>query len=290
VRGSDVRRDFAELAAYSWNAAKHVCIGLDVDLARLPQHLSGDNAARAYAFAEAIVDSTCDIAGAYKPNASFFEALGAAGPAVLHDVIQHVHQTAPDVPVIVDAKRADIASSNRGSVEYLFEYLGADATTVHPYLGGEALRPFLDYRSKGIFVLCRTSNPGAGELQDLLVGGEPLFLHLAGLVRAEWNRNSNCGLVVGATYPNELATVRSRAEDLPLLIPGIGAQGGEVEATVRAACHRHKLLAFINISRSVIYASSGRDFADAARNETTTISAQIASVVSQIGYGGGAKG
>ena len=128
-------RDFSELAARSWDAAKHLCIGLDIDPARLPRHLEGDDATRALAFASAIVDATSDVAGAYKPNAAFFEALGNDGPRVLRDVIRHIHEVAPEVPVIVDAKRADISSSNLGSVEYLFEFLGGDATTIHPYLG-----------------------------------------------------------------------------------------------------------------------------------------------------------
>ena len=144
------------------------------------------------------------------------------------------------------------------------------------------MRPFLNQRRKGIFVLCRTSNPGAGELQDLVVGGEPLFLHLATIVATTWNENGNCGLVVGATYPKELASVRSRTANLPLLIPGIGSQGGDLEATVRAAHNGRQLLAFINASRAVVYASAAPDYADAARQASVELNTQIATVVQHL--------
>jgi orotidine-5'-phosphate decarboxylase len=277
-----VERDFLKLANTSWNASLHVCVGLDIDLAKIPRHIVGDDAMRAYTFAQEIIDATSDVAGAYKPNTAFFEALGGSGPSVLQDTIRHIHHVAPNIPVIVDAKRADIATSNAGSVDYIFEYLGADATTVHPYLGHEALRPFLNQQNKGIFVLCRTSNPGAGELQDLNVGGEPLFLHVANLVARDWNHNSNCGLVVGATYPKELATIRGRIANIPLLIPGIGAQGGDLEATIRALHGSSGLDVFINVSRSVLYASEEADFAQAARAAVTAINWEITDVLSAL--------
>jgi orotidine-5'-phosphate decarboxylase len=280
--GSIAARDFSELAGRAWDASKYLCIGLDIDPAKLPRSFEVNDAASVLRFAATIVDATADVAGAYKPNAAFFEAFGTDGPRVLRDLIRHIHEVAPDVPVIIDAKRADISSSNLGSIEYLFEYLRGDATTVHPYLGSEAVRPFLDQSRKGIFVLCRTSNPGAGELQDLIVGGEPLFLHLATIVATTWNENGNCGLVVGATYPKELASVRSRATTLPLLIPGIGAQGGDLEATVRAAHNGHQLRAFINASRAVVYASAEPDFADAARLASVGLNTQVSAITKHL--------
>jgi orotidine-5'-phosphate decarboxylase len=153
---------------------------------------------------------------------------------------------------------------------------------VHPYLGHEAIRPFLDQRHKGIFVLCRTSNPGAGELQDLDVGGEPLFLQVASLVVRDWNQNMNCGLVVGATYPSEIATIRSRVADMPLLIPGVGAQGADLEATIRAAYSGYDLRAFINASRSILYASKDEGFPSAAREVVKAMNMDITSVVAAI--------
>lgn len=277
-----MERDFLKLASTSWNAGMHVCVGLDIDITSIPRHIEGDAETRAYNFACRIVEATADVAGAYKPNTAFFEALGASGPVVLQKTIRHINRIAPNTPVILDAKRADIASSNAGTVSYIFEFLRADATTVHPYLGHEALRPFLNRQDKGIFVLCRTSNPGAGELQDLDIAGEPLFLHVAGLVARAWNGNSNCGLVVGATYPRELATVRARTPDLPLLIPGVGAQGGDLEATVRALYGNSKLDVFINVSRSVLYASSNERFETAARAVVARMNSDIEDVISAV--------
>lgn len=277
-----MERDFASLADVAWSAGKHLCVGLDVDLAKIPRHIGGDDPSRAFLFAREIIDATADLVSAYKPNSAFFEALGGQGSFVLHEIVQHIHLVAPTVPVIIDAKRADIANSNFGTTSYLFDFLGADATTVQPYLGHEALRPFLERRDKGIFVLCRTSNSGAGELQDLEIAGEPLFLRVASLVGSDWNENHNCGLVVGATYPAELSTIRSRVPDLPLLIPGIGAQGGDLEATVRAAHSANGLRAFINVSRSVIYASPDEDFATAARSAALETDNGIRSVVAAL--------
>jgi len=275
-------RDFFELARSSWNAGCFVCVGLDIDLSKIPPGITGDAEAQAYNFACAVVDATAGLAGAYKPNTAFYEAFGGSGPRVLRDIIRHIHQVAPATPVIVDAKRADIASSNAGTVTFLFEFLRADATTVHPYLGHEALRPFLNQQDKGIFVLCRTSNPGAGELQDVNVGGEPLFLHVASLVARAWNGNSNCGLVVGATYPRELLTIRSRFSELPLLIPGVGAQGGDMEATIRALHGHSALQVFINASRSVLYAAQDEHFEDAAHSAVAKMNLEIEDVLSAL--------
>jgi orotidine-5'-phosphate decarboxylase len=276
------QRSFSNLVDSRRKAGRHVCIGLDIDPIRIPKHIGGDTSSRVLEFAKSIVTATHDVAGAYKPNAAFFEALGDDGPSVLREVVRHINAVGPEIPVILDAKRADIASSNDGYVSYLFEYLGADATTVHPYLGHEALRPFLDRADKGIYVLCRTSNPGAGELQDLDISGQPLFMHVASLVATTWNRHGNCGLVVGATYPSELGDIRRCVPAMPLLIPGVGVQGGDLEATVRAAHGGSNFHALINASRSVLYASSREDFAEQARSAVDLMNEQLASVLANL--------
>jgi len=274
---------FNERANRRWGLGRHVCVGLDVDLNRIPRHINGDPPVRVMKFLQAIIDATATTAGAYKPNLAFFEALGGQASFILADAIRYIRSVAPDVPVIVDAKRADIAHTNNGTIEHIFGFLEADAVTVHPYLGQEALRPFLEREDKGIFVLCRTSNPGAGELQDLqVVGGEPLFLHLAGRIASDWNYNNNCGLVAGATYPEELRLIRQRTGSLPILIPGVGAQGGDLEATVRAASQGDELRAFINASRSVIYASADEEFAEAASQELGSMNTEIHRVLANL--------
>lgn len=255
---------------------------MDVDPTRLPAHLEGQTGDRVLEFCRSIVRETAHLAAAYKPNAAFFEGLGREGPDILQQVIGEAHRLAPQVPIIVDAKRADIASSNDGSVSFVYDFLGADAVTVHPYLGHEAVRPFLDRAEKGVFVLCRTSNPGAGEFQDLQVAGRPLFLHVAAAVEKDWNYNGNCGLVVGATYPEEMASVRRSVPHLPFLIPGIGAQGGDLEATVRASHIDGRLPAIINASRSIIYASDGEDYADAARTALEDLTSGVTSVIANL--------
>ncbi len=180
-----------------------------------------------------------------------------------------IHTVAPDVPVILDAKDMDIGNTNTGYVRMAFEYCQADAITINPYLGMEAAQPFLDQKDKGIIVLCRTSNKGSGEFQDLLIKSDmPLYQYVASRVAKYWNKNGNCALVVGATYPNELAQVRRIVGDMPILIPGIGVQGGDVEATVKAGRDSRGQGMIINASRSIIFASNGPDFAEAARRET----------------------
>lgn len=220
------------------------------------------------AFNRAIVEATKDLVCAYKLNTAFYEAYGDQGLVALHRTIVNIHANAPDVPVILDAKRADIGNTNAGYVQAAFEFLQADAITVHPYLGAEALQPFLDCANKGIFVLCRTSNPGTGEFQYLSVNGEPLYCFVARRVANNWNKNGNCAVVVGATYPDELREVRGLVGDMPILIPGIGAQGGDVEKTVSAGKDSRGQGMIINSSRSIIFASKGEDFAEAARRET----------------------
>ncbi|HUO56067.1 MAG TPA: orotidine-5'-phosphate decarboxylase [Candidatus Paceibacterota bacterium] len=272
-----IRKSFRELVEARWSEQKFMCVGLDPDIARIPEHVrAGKNAVDSIiAFNRTIIEATHDLVCAYKPNSAFYEALGSEGIAALKTTLDDIHTIAPDVPVILDAKRADIGSTNEGYAMFAFEYLEADALTVHPYLGHEALRPFLQRSEKGIIVLCRTSNAGAGEFQDLQMGEEPLYMHIARAVVSKWNTNGNCALVVGATYPEELKAVRSIAPDMPILIPGIGAQGGDLEATVRAGKDKRGAGMMINSSRGIIYASVENDFADAARHATMKMNEDI---------------
>ncbi len=259
-----------------WSRGNFVCVGLDSEFGKIPEfayqaRLNSDGVSvegTIVAFNRAIVEATKDLVCAYKPNIAFYEAHGAEGIAALQRTIADIHAIAPDVPVILDAKRADIGNTNAGYVQAAFEFLQADAITVHPYLGAEALQPFLARAEKGIIVLCRTSNPGAGEFQDLSVNGEPLYRFVARRVASEWNKNGNCALVVGATYPNELREVRGLVGDMPILIPGIGAQGGDVAQTVTAGKDSRGWGMIINSSRGIIFASKSEDFAEAARHET----------------------
>lgn len=272
-------RHFRQLLEERWSAGKFVCIGLDTDPDKVPEVVvrEPDDPHAFLAFNKAIIEATGDIAGAFKFNSAFYEAHGVAGLMGLRDSIRTAHRIAPGVPVILDAKRADIDNTNNGYVRFAFDIMQADAITVSPYLGRKALKPFLECKNKGIFVLCRTSNDGAGEFQDLECGGLPLYVHVARKVATTWNENGNCGVVAGATRPSELATVRFQVNDLPILIPGIGAQGGDVEATVKAGqCSRGRGM-LVNSSRGIIYASSGNDFASAARLEALRLHELITS-------------
>lgn len=270
---------FVTLLEQRWQAGYFVCVGLDPEYERLPRELKeGYPLEEAlYRFGREIIVATHDLVCAYKPNSAFYEAQGDAGLRALARTIAYCKEQYPAIPVILDAKRADIGNTNQGYVRAAFEHLQADAITVHPYLGREALAPFLRLRDKGVIVLAKTSNPGSGELQDLPVGpaGEPLYLVVARNVAEQWNSNGNCALVVGATYPTEIERVRAVVGDLPLLIPGIGAQGGDVAATVKAARDSRGWGMIINSSRSIIYASSGPDFAQAARNATLQLHEEI---------------
>lgn len=268
-------RHFMDMYRARAAEGKAVCVGLDLDVDRFPEFLRRrkDNLDSVlFDFATSIVETTADTVCAYKPNIAFYEAYGQAGMVALHRIIRHIHEVAPGIPVILDAKRADIDSTNLGYVRSAFDQLGADAITVHPYLGAEALRPFLDREDKGIIVLCRTSNKGAGEFQDLQVRYRDelshlhpeddrwvlLYQYVATQVVRHWNKRGNCGLVVGATYPDELRQVRQIVGNMPLLIPGIGAQGGDVEATVRNGRDSNGQGMIINSSRGIIYAEDPR--------------------------------
>lgn len=243
-----------------------LCVGLDPVLDKLPAHLQSV-AAPFFEFNKAIIDATADLVCAYKPNSAFYEALGEAGEVQLRQTIEYIDTNYPHIPVILDAKRGDIGNTNDGYATAAFDHLKADAITLHPYLGHEALAPFLDRKDKGQIILCRTSNPGAGEFQDLLIDGMPLYQHVARQVSEVWNTNGNCLLVVGATYPEEMATVRQIVgSDMIFLVPGIGAQGGDITAVMQAGRGEGIDNLIINSARDIIYASSGEDFATAARD------------------------
>lgn len=262
-----------------WQKDSLVCVGLDSDYAQLPASVKqGHSVEEAlFVFNREIIDATHDLVCGYKPNAAFYEAQGNDGLQALIRTVQYIHEAYPHIPVILDAKRADIGSTNLGYVAAAFDIIGADAITVHPYLGREALAPFLARKEKGIIVLAKTSNPGAGEFQDLPVGDsdEPLYQVVARHVAQTWNANGNCAVVVGATYPEDLRQVRAIIGDMPVLIPGIGAQGGEVAATVQAGKDSRGWGMIISASRSILFASKERDFAQAARKATEQLRAEI---------------
>jgi orotidine-5'-phosphate decarboxylase len=262
------RRSFMARLRARWAAGTLLCVGLDPEIERLPATVRRATVAETLlAFGAAIVDATADLVCAYKPNIAFYEAQGPDGLEALIQTIALIHRRAPDVPVLLDAKRGDMANTSRLYARAVFDVYGADAVTVQPYQGQEALAPFIEREDRGVFVLCRTSNPGAAELQDLPVAGEPLYLHVAGAVAERWNGLGNCGLVVGATWPDELRAIRAAAPDLPILLPGIGAQAGDLAGSVRAGVDRYGQGLLVSASRSVLYASPGANFADAARRE-----------------------
>ncbi|HEY1645444.1 MAG TPA: orotidine-5'-phosphate decarboxylase, partial [Candidatus Saccharimonadales bacterium] len=205
---------------------------------------------------------------AYKLNSAMYEANGSDGIAQLQKSCEYLKLHYPDIPIILDFKRGDIGNTNSYYAQFAFDYLGVDAITISPYMGKEANKAFLAYKNKGIFVLCRTSNPGAGEFQDLEVAGEKLFEVVAKEVMRTWNGNSNCGLVVGSPYPEEQSIIRKLVgDDVIFLVPGVGAQGGSIEATVRSSLNSSKSGIIINSSRAIIFASNGTDFASAAAKE-----------------------
>ena len=252
--------------------ASLLCVGLDPEPAKFPAHLTGKPDA-VFEFCRAIVDATASLVCCFKPQIAHFAAQGAEG--ALERLIAHVHTAHPGVPVILDAKRGDIGSTANHYAAEAFDRYGADAVTVNPYLGRDSVQPFLDRTDKGVLVLCRTSNPGARDLQDLDVNGRPLYQHVARLVASEWNALGNCALVVGATYPDELREVREIVGDMPVLVPGIGAQGGDVQAVLRNGKNAQGTGLIISSSRAILYAGSGEDFAHAARDAAQTLRDEI---------------
>lgn len=263
-----MKRDFRELTKRQWDRGAFLCVGLDPVLEQIPDSVKKSTPSETIlAFNTALIDATKDTAGFYKPNSAFYEAYGEEGMRALKETISYIHRVAPGAVVILDAKRADIGNTNNGYVRAAFEDMDADAITVHPYLGSEALEPFLAREDKGIIVLARTSNKGAGEFQDLDVGGDPLYIRVARTVSEVWNTKKNCGLVVGATYPEQLKSARAVAPDVPILIPGVGAQGGDLEASVKNGKDANGQGIILAISRGIIFASSGPDFAAVAREK-----------------------
>lgn len=297
-------RIFSDLINARWDEGRFVCVGLDSDLThpKFPSEIRGDTKrTKLLLFNMHIVDATRDLVCAYKPNIAFYESLGAEGISVLVDTVRHINRCAPEIPIIGDMKRGDIGNTNLGYIRAAFEVYGFDAITVPPYMGKESLQPFLDMKDKGIIILCRTSNPGADEFQDLPleirdlpagveeffvklwgVTGKydmahariPLYRYVAYRVAHHWNENGNCCLVVGATYPEELEKVRQTVGDLPILLPGIGFQQKgvpleeQVEQTVSAGKDSQGRGMIINSARDIIFASSGPGYAEAARRET----------------------
>ncbi|MGP1629886.1 MAG: orotidine-5'-phosphate decarboxylase [Giesbergeria sp.] len=268
--------DFLDmLRAASARNASMLCVGLDPEPTRLPACLhEGPN--RLYDFCAAVVDATCDLVCAFKPQIAYFAAQGAEDQ--LERLMQHMRANAPQVPIILDAKRGDIGSTAEQYAKEAFERYGADAVTLSPFMGFDSIAPYLQYPGKGAFLLCRTSNPGGDDLQNQRladVEGQPrLYEHLARLAQGPWNKNGQLGLVVGATYPAEIERVRALAPTLPLLIPGVGAQGGDAVATVRAGWRPDGPIV-VNSSRAILYASGGEDFAQAARREAERTRAML---------------
>jgi orotidine-5'-phosphate decarboxylase len=258
-----------KLLAASRQQNSLLCVGLDPEPERLPSQLLGTSVARAITyFCQAIIEATAPYVCAFKPNLAFFEVLGPEGMYVFQDVIKKVPI---HIPIIVDAKRGDLGNTARNYAAAIFDVYGCDAATVNPYMGFDSVSPFLEYAEKTSFFVCRTSNPSARDFQDLLVSegnGQRRFLYeeIAHRVQS-WNKLGNCGLVVGATYPQELETIRSICPDMPVLIPGVGAQGGDLDASVLAGSDKSGERAIISVSRSILYASSNDDFAVIAADE-----------------------
>jgi orotidine-5'-phosphate decarboxylase len=248
------------------------CVGLDPLIERLPAHIAA-HASPIFHFNKAVIDATADLVCAYKPQFAHYAACEAEDQ--LERTIEYIHRAYPGIPVILDAKRGDVASTAEKYAIEAFERYGADAVTVNPYLGSDALEPFLRYEDKGVLVLCRTSNSGARDLQDLDVGGRKLFAAVAQLAATRWNSRGNCLLVVGATYPEELAQVRAITGDMAFLVPGVGAQGGDIRAAVAAGQSADGRGLIVSSSRAIIHASSGPDFAAAARAATLMLRDEI---------------
>jgi len=251
-----------------------LCVGLDPDLQKLPAALPR-SAAGVITFCQELIAATSAFAAAFKINFAFFEALGKTGWEALHVVAAALPD---DVIKIADAKRGDIGHTARLYADAVFRELPFDAVTVNPYLGEDAAQSFLEDANKGVFFLCRTSNPGSGEIQNFPDRTRPLYLHIAAQVR-EWNKNRNAGLVVGATHPRELQQVRQVSPDLPFLIPGVGAQGGDLETAVRIGATATGDLAIINASRSIIFAAAGKNFAEAAAREAERMRDEMRNVL-----------
>lgn len=271
---------FNQLLDSRWNRGNFICVGLDTDYSKLPDCIKSSSITDSiFNFNKEIIEATAEYCCAFKPNSAFYEGYGLEGLKALIETNRYIREHYPEIPIILDAKRADIGNTNLGYVKAAFDIYAAHAITVHPYLGQEALKPFLEEKERNVFVLCHTSNPGAGELQELQSGGQEIYKIVASRVSLSWNYNGNCGLVVGATYPEQLAEVRRIAPDLPLLIPGIGAQGGDLAQTVNLGLNSRGNGIIINSSRNILYASSKPDFGKAAGEEASKLEKTIKELI-----------
>jgi len=243
-----------------------VCVGLDSEIEKIPAKFSGEEFPQ-FAFNRWIIDQTAEYAASVKPNTAFYEARGVRGWNELRMTMDYLRTNHPEIVTICDAKRADIGNTNRGYVSAIFDEMGFDAVTLHPYLGREALAPFLERTDKTSIILCRTSNPGAGEFQDLSVSGKPLWQVVAEKVDRDWNSNGNCMLVVGATYPEEMRTIRAIAPDVTFLVPGVGAQGGDVDSVIAAGLDAEGRGLMISSSRGIIFSENPGESARLLRDE-----------------------
>lgn len=249
-----------------------LCVGLDPDISKIPFYPRNLDAPL-FKFNKAIVEATADLVCAFKPQIAYYASSRAERE--LEMTIDYIHENYPEIPVILDAKRGDIGATAKMYAKEAFDRYKADAVTVNPYMGSDTLEPFLECKEKGIIVLCRTSNPGAEDIQDKKVNGKMLYQLVAGMAVDKWNYNGNVLLVVGATYPEELKEIRSIVGDMPFLVPGIGAQGGDVLKAVTNGKDSKGNGMIINSSRGIIYASNGEDFAEAARNDAVALREEI---------------
>jgi len=264
---------FVEQLTRAWERSDSLaCVGLDPDIERFPRHIAAEPSP-IFQFNKAIIDATADLVCAYKPQFAHYAACEAEDQ--LERTIEYIHKKHPGVPVILDAKRGDVGNTAERYAIEAFERYGADAVTVNPYLGSDSLEPFLRHADKGVVILCRTSNPGSRDLQDRLIGARKLYQVVAELAAQRWNSRGNCLLIVGATYPGDLAEVRALVGNMPLLVPGVGAQGGDVAQVVQNGQTERGTGLIISSSRAILYASSGEDFASAARAATQQLRGQI---------------
>lgn len=243
-----------------------ISLGLDLDVKKMPGDFVGSTK-KMFDYVHRVIEATSDKVCAYKPNIAFYERFGADGWSLLKQIVNRVPD---DIPVVVDCKRGDIGNTASHYAAAMFEWLDADWVTINPYMGYDSLRPFIEYKEKGVFILCLTSNTGSKDFQHLKSDGQPLYRHVAEKIKY-WNKDSNCGLVVGATQPEELKEIREVAADMPILIPGVGAQGGDLETAALNGTANFTKPAIINVSRSVLYASQDLDFAQRAREELTKL-------------------
>jgi len=244
-----------------------ICIGLDTDLSKIPKHLLKESDP-IFAFNKQVIDATHDLVCSYKPNMAFYEAYGIEGLNSLKKSINYLKTKYPHIPTICDAKRADIGSSSEKYAKSIFEYFGFDSVTVNPYLGTDSLIPFLKYKEKGIIILCKTSNSGASDFQDLKVGKDKIYIKVAKQI-IKWHKiHKNCLMVIGATWPKEIKEVRNLTDDIFFLVPGIGTQGGDAEKTVKYGLNSKNSGLIINVSRAIIYADNTKDFANIIRVKT----------------------